>query len=86
LLLANCFTIWVRARPEEHMARVIAQGDMRPMAGHSEAMGDLKKILAARESLYGQADTELSTSGQTVQQSLSALKRLVKAVAADAVG
>jgi XRE family aerobic/anaerobic benzoate catabolism transcriptional regulator len=86
LLLANCFTIWVRATPEEHMARVIAQGDMRPMAGHSEAMGDLKKILAAREPLYGQADTDLSTSGQTVQQSLSALKRLVKAVAADAVG
>ena len=86
LLLANCFTIWVRATPEEHMARVIAQGDMRPMAGHSEAMEDLKKILAAREPLYGQADTDLSTSGQTVQQSLSALKRLVKAVAADAVG
>jgi XRE family aerobic/anaerobic benzoate catabolism transcriptional regulator len=86
LLLANCFTIWVRATPEEHMARVIAQGDMRPMAGHSEAMGDLKKILAAREPLYGQADTDLSTSGRTVQQSLSALKRLVKAVAADAVG
>ena len=86
LLLANCFTIWVRAAPEEHMARVIAQGDMRPMAGHSAAMQDLKKILAARESLYGQADSELSTSGQSVQQSLSALKRLVKAVAAAAVG
>ena len=85
LLLANCFTIWVRAAPEEHMARVIAQGDMRPMAGNSAAMEDLKKILAARESLYGQADSELSTSGQTVQQSLAALKRLVKAVAADAV-
>jgi len=82
LLLANCYTIWIQAAPEEHMARVIAQGDLRPMAGHAEAMEDLKRILAARESLYGQADCGLDTAGHTVQQSLAALKRLVKSASA----
>jgi XRE family aerobic/anaerobic benzoate catabolism transcriptional regulator len=82
LLLANCFTIWVKAAPEEHMARVIAQGDTRPMAGHAEAMDDLKRILASREPLYGQADAELDTAGRSVQQSLAALKALVKSVTA----
>ena len=47
-LLANCFTVWLKARPEEHMQRVIAQGDMRPMAESREAMDDLKRILAGR--------------------------------------
>jgi XRE family aerobic/anaerobic benzoate catabolism transcriptional regulator len=78
LLLANCCTIWIKAAPEEHMARVLAQGDTRPMAGHKEAMADLRRILAARESLYGQADIELDTSGQSVAQSLAALRRLVR--------
>ena len=86
LLLANCYTIWIKAAPEEHMARVIAQGDLRPMAGHAEAMEDLKRILASRESLYGQADGELDTAGHTVAQSLSALKRLVKTATAAANG
>src|SRR5215475_6939509 len=48
LLLLNCFTVWVKARPEEHMARVVAQGDTRPMAGNAEAMDDLRNILVAR--------------------------------------
>ncbi|MGH8263922.1 MAG: helix-turn-helix transcriptional regulator [Steroidobacteraceae bacterium] len=78
LLLANCYTIWIKAAPEEHMARVIAQGDLRPIAGHAEAMEDLKRILASREALYGQADGRVDTAWHTVQQSLSALKRLVK--------
>lgn len=84
LLCANCYTIWIKAAPEEHMDRVVAQGDTRPMAGHAEAMEDLRRILASRESLYGQADSTLDTSGHTVQQSLSALKRLVKSVTAAA--
>jgi XRE family aerobic/anaerobic benzoate catabolism transcriptional regulator len=62
LLLLNCFTVWVKARPEEHMARVVAQGDVRPMAGHAEAMDDLRNILSAREPLYAKADTTLDTS------------------------
>src|SRR5690606_13923742 len=52
LLLNTCFTVWIKASPEEHMNRVIAQGDMRPMAGNTEAMEDLRRILAGRHTLY----------------------------------
>ena len=64
LLLQHCFTVWVKASPDEHMARVVAQGDLRPMQGHSEAMADLKRILDAREPLYRKADVTLDTSGE----------------------
>jgi XRE family aerobic/anaerobic benzoate catabolism transcriptional regulator len=76
LLLLNCFTVWVKAAPEEHMSRVVAQGDLRPMAGHAEAMEDLRSILAAREALYGKADAVVDTSGRTVEKSLAALCKL----------
>ena len=64
LLLQHCFTVWVKASPDEHMARVVAQGDLRPMQGHSEAMADLKRILDAREPLYRKADATLDTAGE----------------------
>ena len=73
-LLLNCFTIWVKASPEEHMARVVAQGDLRPMQGNAEAMEDLKRILAAREPLYRKADATLDTSGARPEESLSRLR------------
>ena len=76
LLLLNCYTVWVKARPEEHMARVVAQGDTRPMAGHAEAMEDLRNILSAREPLYSKADTTLDTSGRSVGDSLAELQRI----------
>lgn len=79
LLLASCRTVWLKARPEEHMARVLAQGDFRPMAGNGEAMDDLKRILAAREAMYGKADAVVDTSGQTPQQSLAKLHDAVTA-------
>lgn len=79
LLLANCLTIWLKARPEEHMARVMAQGDLRPMAGNDEAMDDLKRILEARESLYARADSAIDTAGETVEQSFARLRALVTA-------
>ena len=72
-LLACCFTVWLSALPADHMARVVAQGDMRPMAGHREAMNDLRGILAGREGLYRRADAEISTSGRPVEASLKAL-------------
>lgn len=66
LLLSRCFTVWLRALPEEHMKRVIAQGDLRPMAGNAEAMADLKRILASRDELYAKADLVFDTSGRSL--------------------
>jgi XRE family aerobic/anaerobic benzoate catabolism transcriptional regulator len=77
LLLSTCFTVWVRAAPEEHMKRVMAQGDMRPMANSARAMDDLISILKSREPLYAKADAALSTSGQTPEQTLTDLLRLI---------
>ena len=79
LLLDRCFTVWVRAAPEEHMGRVVAQGDFRPMEGSTEAMDDLKRILAAREPLYRQADAVVDTSGADPAHSLRELKELARA-------
>ena len=63
--LARCFTVWLRASPDDHMKRVIAQGDLRPMAGNAEAMEDLKRILAAREAEYARSDLAFDTSAAT---------------------
>ncbi len=79
LLLQHCFTVWVRASPDEHMARVIAQGDLRPMQGNDEAMADLRRILDAREPLYQKADATLDTSGEDPAQSLARLRQAVAA-------
>ena len=73
-LLSHCYTIWVKAQPEEHMARVLEQGDFRAMAGNDQAMEDLRHILEAREPLYRQADMELDTSGSSVAESFSRLQ------------
>lgn len=80
-LLEGCWTVWVKASPEEHMSRVLAQGDRRPMAGNSEAMEDLRRILAQREALYRKADAVLDTAGRTVEESLVELAALVDAAA-----
>lgn len=72
-LLENCYTVWIKAAPEEHMSRVIAQGDTRPMRDHKEAMQDLKNILTAREPLYAHADLTLDTSGESAKRSLQKL-------------
>jgi XRE family transcriptional regulator, aerobic/anaerobic benzoate catabolism transcriptional regulator len=77
LLLGNCFTVWLKASPSEHMARVVAQGDLRPLRGHAQALDDLKAILAAREPHYTRADAVVDTSGQTVTKSLAALRLAV---------
>jgi XRE family aerobic/anaerobic benzoate catabolism transcriptional regulator len=76
LLLSSCFTIWVRADPEEHMRRVMAQGDMRPMANSARAMQDLVSILKSREPLYAKAEAALVTTGRTPEQNLADLLRL----------
>ncbi len=78
LLLGRCFTVWLRASPEEHMGRVVAQGDTRPMAGHREAMDDLKRILAGRADFYAKADVAVDTGGQPLQDAFEALKAAVQ--------
>jgi len=74
LLLAKCYTVWLKAQPEEHMARVLAQGDFRPMAGHEEAMQDLQRILDSRVPLYRKADAIVDTTGDTLAGSLAKLR------------
>lgn len=77
LLLSSCYTVWLKASPEGHMTRVMAQGDTRPMGGNEEAMQDLQRILTGRAALYNEADAVLDTSGKTIQQSLAELMELI---------
>ena len=77
LLLAACFTVWLTAAPEEHMSRVVAQGDYRPMAENEEAMDDLRRILASRTALYAKADATVDTAGKSVDQCLRELQATV---------
>src|SRR5947199_1948464 len=82
LLLRRTHTVWVKAKPQEHMSRVIAQGDFRPMAENRAAMADLVAILDARSGDYAQSEAELDTGGETVEQSLAKLARTVASFAA----
>jgi XRE family aerobic/anaerobic benzoate catabolism transcriptional regulator len=77
LLLRRTHTVWVSAEPEEHMSRVMKQGDFRPMARNREAMADLHAILEARRGDYARAEAALDTSGATVAQSLAKLQKIV---------
>lgn len=78
-LLGHFHTIWLRTSPDEHMARVRAQGDERPMAGNPEAMEQLRSILTSRESLYARAEAQLNTSGKPVEASAAELMALIRA-------
>ncbi len=77
LLLRRTHTVWIKARPDEHMSRVMAQGDFRPMAQNRAAMADLVAILEARRADYARAEAELDTSGDAVEQSCTKLLRIV---------
>jgi XRE family transcriptional regulator, aerobic/anaerobic benzoate catabolism transcriptional regulator len=81
LLLAHCYTVWVRATPEDHMGRVLAQGDTRPMAGNSgnlEAMEDLRRILDSRAAFYSKADEVFDTSGKSLENCFAALQERLR--------
>ena len=78
LMLAHCTTVWLQASPEDHMARVAAQGDLRPMAGNKEAMQDLKDILASRAAFYSKAELHLDTSAAALGPTFEALRRQVR--------
>ena len=77
-LLAHCTTVWLQATPEDHMKRVVAQGDLRPMAQSKEAMEDLKGILAGRAAFYSKADFTLDTSAQPLDATFAALRQWVR--------
>ena len=75
MLLGRCRCIWLRTSPQEHMSRVIAQGDMRPFKGRSAALDEIRKLLADREELYARAGIAIDTSGKSLKQSLTDLKK-----------
>lgn len=89
LLQSRFYCVWLKANPEEHMSRVVAQGDLRPFHttrgedGHfaqgamGEAMEDIRRILASREALYARADAVVDTAARSVKQSLKDLERAV---------
>lgn len=81
LLQSRFYCVWLKASPQEHMARVVAQGDMRPFdttqGATREAMEDLRRILSSRESLYARADAVVDTAARTLKQSLKDLERVV---------
>jgi XRE family transcriptional regulator, aerobic/anaerobic benzoate catabolism transcriptional regulator len=77
LLLERCRCIWLKASAQEHMARVLAQGDTRPFKGRSAALDEIRKLLADRERLYGRAGSVVDTSGRSVRQALAELKKAV---------
>ncbi len=80
LLLTHCATVWLQARPEDHMQRVLAQGDLRPMAASREAMEDLRTILAGRAAFYFQAQHHLDTSAAPLPDTFAQLRHLVHAM------
>jgi XRE family transcriptional regulator, aerobic/anaerobic benzoate catabolism transcriptional regulator len=77
LLLSECFVVWLRASPDQHMARVAAQGDMRPMASSRQAMDDLQAILVARAPLYGRANASVDTSETDETAALEQLEAVI---------
>ena len=79
LLLGHCYTVWLKATPDEHMSRVLAQGDMRPMSGNREAMDDLKRILAERAAFYGKADLAFDTGHKPLAQAHDELRQALRA-------
>ncbi|MES2936761.1 MAG: helix-turn-helix transcriptional regulator [Pseudomonadota bacterium] len=85
LLQSHFYCVWLKASPEEHMTRVVAQGDMRPFdvtrGATNEALDDIRRILASREALYARADAVVDTAARSVRQSLKDLERAVPAAA-----
>ena len=78
LLLERCYCVWLKASAQEHMSRVIAQGDLRPFKGRSAALDEVRKLLADRERLYARAPLSLDTSGKTARQSLQELRKALQ--------
>jgi XRE family transcriptional regulator, aerobic/anaerobic benzoate catabolism transcriptional regulator len=84
LLREHCTCVWLRASPDEHMSRVIAQGDMRPFNGKTQGQGraaaleEIRKLLDDRNDLYSKADFAVNTSGKSARTCLAELRSLVR--------
>ncbi len=78
-LLTTCFVVWLHASPEEHMRRLVAQGDVRPMENQDDAMSDLRRILSERNEYYARAHASIDTNGKTVEECVAELIRLAPA-------
>lgn len=78
LLVSHCFTVWLQADAEDHMKRVVAQGDLRPMSGSKEAMDDLRRILAGRAPFYAKADLSCNTSAHSLEETFAELRDAVR--------
>ncbi len=76
-VLTHCTSVWLQAEPQEHLQRVQAQGDMRPMAASKEALDDLKSILAGRAAFYSKADFSLNTSAQGLHESFALMQKML---------
>jgi XRE family aerobic/anaerobic benzoate catabolism transcriptional regulator len=76
--LSQCFTVWLKALPEDHLGRVAAQGDMRPMAASTEALEDLKRILDGRSAFYAKADMVFDTSAHPLEESFVEFRRQIR--------
>jgi XRE family transcriptional regulator, aerobic/anaerobic benzoate catabolism transcriptional regulator len=79
LVLSSFYTLWLKAKPEEHMQRVRQQGDLRPMGDDRSAMQELRSILQNREPLYARARAQIDTAGKTVEQSVDDLQEMISA-------
>jgi XRE family transcriptional regulator, aerobic/anaerobic benzoate catabolism transcriptional regulator len=81
LLLENCHTVWLKAKPEEHMDRVIAQGDLRPFEGkargRSAALDEIRTLLADRDRLYARANASVDTTGRSLRDAFAELKKAI---------
>lgn len=82
MILAAFRSVWLKASPEEHLARVASQGDTRPMRGNPKALEHLKTLLAAREPDYGRADCAIDTSGRSIEDSLAELEAVAAPILA----
>jgi XRE family aerobic/anaerobic benzoate catabolism transcriptional regulator len=78
LLRRRALTIWLRAQPEDHWNRVVQQGDRRPMADHPQAMAELRRLLASRESLYAEATHTIDTSRLGIEGTMRAVEALAR--------
>ena len=76
-LLTTCFVVWLHARPEEYMRRLVEQGDVRPMQNQEDAMSDLRLILADRNALYGTAHVSIDTNDKSIKDCVAELIRLI---------